>query len=138
MDDDSLQTIQSRICTLRGVQVMLDRDLAELYQVTTKALNQAVKRNAERFPVGFAFRLSDLEMRELVTSCDRFARMKHSTFPMAAFTEQGVAMLSAVLKSDVAIRESIRIINAFVAMRKVVSVMALAPSGGIQRRGHCR
>ena len=109
--------IENRIITLRGKQVMIDRDLAELYGVDTKVLNQAVKRNAERFPEHFRFQLSDLEKSELVTNCDRFNGLKHSSANPYAFTEQGVAMLSAVLKSDTAIYTSIRIIDAFVAMR---------------------
>lgn len=96
---------------------MIDRDLAELYGVETKVLNQAVKRNIERFPNSFRFQLSELEKEELVTNCDRFNGLKHSTSNPFAFTEQGVAMLSAVLKSDTAVLTSIRIIEAFVAMR---------------------
>lgn len=96
---------------------MLDRDLADLYEVETKVLNQAVKRNIERFPEHFRFQLTNQEKEELVTNCDRFNMLKHSSVNPFAFTEQGVAMLSAVLKSDTAIRTSIRIIDAFVAMR---------------------
>ena len=113
--------IQSRILTVRGVQVMLDRDLAELYQVPTKALNQAVKRNRERFPDGFSFVLTRNEKMELVTNCDRFRTLKHSASATHAFTEQGVAMLSAVLKSEVAIRTSVQIMQAFVAMRHTLA-----------------
>ena len=102
---------------------MLDRDLAELYGVPTKRLNEQVKRNASRFPATFRFALSIDEMEELVAKCDRFKTMKHSSVPMAAFTEHGVIMLASVLKSDIAIAASIKITNAFVAMRK-----ALAPS----------
>ena len=96
---------------------MIDRDLAELYGVETKALNQAVKRNIERFPENFRFQLSNQEKDELVTNCDRFNSVKHSSVNPFAFTEQGVAMLSAVLKSETAINTSIRIIDAFVSMR---------------------
>ncbi len=109
--------IENRILTIRGHQVMVDRDLAELYQVDTKVLNQAVKRNIERFPESFRFQLSNNEKYELVTNCDRFKVLKHSTSNPYVFTEQGVAMLSAVLKSETAIHTSIRIIEAFVAMR---------------------
>ena len=82
--------IQSRIFTIRGVQVMLDRDLAEAYQVPTKRLNEHVKRNAERFPEPYMFQLTKDEMSELVTNCDRFASMKPSSVPMNAFTEHGI------------------------------------------------
>lgn len=109
--------IQNRILTIKNQQVMIDRDLAELYEVETKVLNQAVKRNIERFPSNFMFQLSDDEKNELVTNCDRFKTLKHSSSLPYAFTEQGVAMLSAVLKSDTAVRTSIMIMNAFVSMR---------------------
>ena len=110
--------IQSMIFTFRGKQVMVDRDLAELYHVETKVLNQAVKRNIDRFPVEFRFQLDDEEKTELVTNCDRFETLKHSTSSPYVFTEQGIAMLSAVLRSDVAVQVSIKIMNAFVEMRR--------------------
>ena len=116
--------IRSRIFTIRGVQVMLDRDLAELYGVATKRLNEQVKRNVERFPSTFMFQLSSNEMRELVANCDRFKSMKHSSVPMTAFTEHGIIMLASVLKSAVAIEASIRITETFVAMRKALASIA--------------
>lgn len=109
--------IENRILTFRGKPVMIDRDLAELYGVETKRLNEQVKRNIERFPDSFRFQLTDDEREELVANCDRFNSLKHSKVNPFAFTEQGVAMLSAVLKSDTAVRTSIRIIEAFVAIR---------------------
>jgi len=112
--------IENRIFTLRGVQVMLDRDLAEMYGVATKVLNQAVKRNHSRFPVTFRFQLTQLELNELVTNCDRLVTLRHSATIPYVFTEQGVAMLSAVLRSDAAINISIQIMQAFVAMRKAL------------------
>ena len=115
--DQLAMPIESRILTLRGKQVMIDRDLAELYGVETKRLNEQVKRNAERFPEHFRFQLSNQEKDELVANCDRFNGLKHSSANPFAFTEQGVAMLSAVLKSETAVYISIRIIDAFVAMR---------------------
>ena len=84
------------IYTIRGLQVMIDRDLAEMYRVDTKVLNQAVKRNLERFPEAFRFQLHDNEKLDLVTNCDRFEKRKHSSVNPYAFTEQGVAMLSSV------------------------------------------
>lgn len=113
--------IENRIFTIRGLQVMIDRDLAEMYQVETKVLNQAVKRNSERFPQQFMFQLTEKEKTELVTICDRFESLKHSSSNPNAFTEQGVAMLSAALRSSIAVQVSIQIINAFVAMRKIVA-----------------
>ena len=118
-----ISDIRPLICELRGQAVMLDRDLAELYHVMTGRLNEAVKRNLARFPPEFMFQLLYEEMKELIANCDRFKVMKHSPSRMYAFTEQGVAMLSAVLKSDIAIRESIRIMKAFVAMRRLLSAV---------------
>lgn len=114
---ESSYPIQQRIITLRGVQVMLDVDLAELYRVDTRVLNQAVKRNVARFPESFRFQLSDLEKQEVVTNCDHLNRLKYSPVNPFAFTEQGIAMLSAVLRSDVAVQVSIQIMQAFVEMR---------------------
>lgn len=116
----ALPPIESMIMEIRGQQVMLDRDLAMLYGVETKALNQAVKRNKERFPNHFHFQLDNEEFNGLVTNCDRFEKLKHSSFAPFAFTEQGVAMLSTVLRGPVAVNVSIRIIDAFVAMRHIL------------------
>lgn len=113
--------IESRIMSIRGRQIMIDRDLAELYGVETKRLNEAVKRNKDRFPERFRFQLTKEEMVELVTNCDRFKSLKHSTVLPYVFTEQGVAMLSAVLHSPTAIQVSIRIMDAFVKLRHYVS-----------------
>ena len=121
LEDDS---ISSRILTIRGVQVMLDRDLAELYGVPTKRLNEQVKRNAARFPSDFMFVLTKCEMMELVANCDRFNKMKHSSVPMTAFSEHGIIMLASVLKSGIAIKASIRIVHAFVAMRRTLATIA--------------
>ena len=114
----AVDNIEPLIKVIRGQQVMLDRDLATLYGVETKRLNEQVKRNMERFPERFRFQLTKEEMNELVTNCDRFNSLKHSTVRSYAFTEQGVAMLSTVLRSETSIRVSIRIMDAFVAMRR--------------------
>ena len=116
--------IKSRIFTVRGLQVVVDRDLAELYGVQTKVLNQAVKRNANRFPPEFMFVLAKDETEELVTNCDRFASMKHSSVPMRAFSEHGVIMVASVLKSDIAAQISVKITRVFVAMRKALASIA--------------
>jgi phage regulator Rha-like protein len=99
---------------------MIDRDLAELYSVQTKRINEQVKRNIDRFPLQFCFQLTKKEFNELVANCDRFINLKHSSTLPYAFTEQGVAMLSAVLRSQTAIKMSIQIIQAFVHMRKFI------------------
>ena len=116
--------------TLRGIQVILDRDIAMLYGVETKVLNQAVKRNRERFPDRFMFQLTEEELEnwksQIVTSnpsLEQTIKMGIRRAPYA-FTEQGVAMLSAVLKSDVAIRVSIQIMDAFSAMRRALASVA--------------
>ena len=93
--------IESKILSLRGKQVMIDRDLAELYGVETKRLNEQVKRNIERFPAEFCFQLTATEKAELVANCDSFNPLKHSTTEPYAFTEHGVTMLAAVLKSEI-------------------------------------
>jgi hypothetical protein len=119
--DIAIANIQERIFTIRGQQVMLDRDLAEMYHVEVKRLNEQVKRNIERFPESFRFQLDDRERDELVANCDRFESLKHSSQNPHAFTEQGVAMLSAILRSNTAIQVSIKIIEAFVHMRKFIA-----------------
>ena len=115
----SIIKIENSIYTIRGLQVMLDSDLAEMYQVETKVLNQAVKRNLDRFPKEFRFQLTHDEMNHLrsqiVTSSITHGGRRVLPF---VFTEQGVSMLSAVLRSDIAVKMSIQIIQAFVAMRK--------------------
>ena len=118
-------TIKNKIFTIRGLQVMLDKDLAELYEVETKVFNQAVKRNENRFPIDFRFQLTTMEKNELVTNCDRFNNLKHSTSNPYAFTEQGISMLSTILRSDIAIDISLKIIRSFVYMRKTISNNAL-------------
>lgn len=114
-----LQVIQNKIFEIRGERVMLDFDLAELYNVKTKVLKQAVKRNIERFPIDFMFELSDSEWNELVTNCDQLPdTLKHSSVNPMAFTEQGIAMLSSVLRSKTAIDINISIMRAFVTLRR--------------------
>lgn len=116
-----LQIIQNKIFEVRGCRVMLDLHLAELYQVETRALKQAVKRNIDRFPSDFMFELSKDEWSGLITNCDKFpANIRHTPTPPMAFTEQGVAMLSSVLRSKVAIEVNISIMRAFVLMRQMV------------------
>lgn len=116
--------IKSRIHTIRGEQVMLSPDLADLYQVETRAFNQAVKRNEERFPPSFRFQLTKEELREVITNCDNPGRLRFSPQTPYAFTEQGIAMLSGVLNSAIAVRVSIRIMETFVAMRKALASIA--------------
>jgi len=117
----SLEVIEQKILMIRGHRVMLDRDLAGLYEVSTKALNQAVKRNLESFPDDFMFCLSEAEKKEVVTICDHLAVIKYSSQLPYAFTEQGVAMLSSVLKSKRARQVNIQIMRAFVKLRQLLN-----------------
>lgn len=112
-----LERIEGKILLLRGEKVLLDEDLAELYGVTTKALNQAVKRNPNRFPADFMFRLTQ-EETEILRSQSVTASRRNIGAPPFAFTEQGVAMLSSVLRSDRAVQVNIEIMRAFVRMRR--------------------
>src|SRR3989344_511047 len=116
----SAESIKDRIHTVRGIQVIIDYDLAELYGVETKQLNRAVKRNIERFPKEFMFQLNDFEYKSLRFQFGtlKTGRGKHRKYLPYVFTEQGVAMLSAVLNSETAVKVSVQIMGAFVAMRK--------------------
>ena len=116
--------IAKLIVVVRGQQVLIDRDIAMLYKVETKVLNQKVKRNVARFPERFRFQLTKQEMKELVTKYDRFKNLKHSSSAPYAFTEQGISMLSAVVTSQKAVDTSIRIMDAFVGMRRYLSANA--------------
>lgn len=116
-----MEIIEQKILMIRGHRVLLDRDLAELYEVSTKALNQAVKRNLESFPEDFMFVLNESEKTEVVTICDHLAVIKYSPQLPYAFTEQGVAMLSSVLKSKRARQVNIQIMRAFVRLRQLLN-----------------
>jgi hypothetical protein len=118
----STEVIAARIFEIRGKRIMLDRDLAWLYGVATKVLNQAVRRNKERFPGDFLFQLTKAERNELVTNCDQFKTLKHSTVLPYVFTQEGVAMLSSVLRSKRAVQVNIAIMRVFVKLRKAFSV----------------
>jgi hypothetical protein len=112
--------IEELIFILRKKRVMIDKDLALLYGVETKYLNRQVRRNYKRFPEEYIFQLSEGEKTELVTNWHRFNVLKHSSVLPLAFTEHGVAMLAGVLNSDRAIKISVRIINEFVRLRRLV------------------
>ena len=116
--------IAKLIVVVRGQQVLIDRDIAMLYNVETRTLNQKVKRNVARFPERLRFQLTKEELQELITNCYRFETMKHVPSPPYAFTEQGISMLSAVVTSQKAVDTSIRIMDAFVGMRRYLSANA--------------
>ncbi|TGV03334.1 ORF6N domain-containing protein [Flavivirga rizhaonensis] len=114
-----LTIIKTKIHHIQGNKVMLDFDLAELYEVETRVLKQAVRRNLKRFPEDFMFQLSKEVWKEVITNCDNLPEnIKFSPTTPFAFTEQGVAMLSSVLNSDKAIDVNISIMRAFVALRQ--------------------
>ena len=106
---------------IRGIKVMIDQDLAELYGVTTKQLNQQVKRNYKRFPADFMFRLNEEEKNEVVTICDHLVSLKFSPNLPYAFTEHGAVMLAGVLNSQRAIEVNIQIVRVFTRMRELLS-----------------
>ena len=110
--------IENLIFNVRGIQVMLDRDLAQLYGVSTGRLNEQVKRNIERFPLSFRFQLSEIERDEVIANCDNLKTLKFNPSLPYVFTEQGIAQLSSVLRTPTAIEVSIKIMNAFVNMRR--------------------
>jgi hypothetical protein len=112
--------IEKSILQIRGLRVMVDADLATLYGVTTKALNQAVKRNKNRFPADFMIQLSAGEKQEVVTICDHLSRLRFSPVLPYAFTEHGVLMLANVLNSERAVHVSVQIVRAFVRLRETL------------------
>lgn len=120
-----IDRIKNSIFSVRKQKVMIDRDLAELYGVETKTFNQAVKRNIKRFPQDFMFQLTKVEKDQLVTNCDRFKPLKHSSSMPYAFTEQGIAMLASILNSERAIEVNIAIVRTFVKLRKILADNAL-------------
>lgn len=113
--------IERRILFLRGQRVLIDADLAFIYGVTTKALNQAVKRNHKRFPEDFLFQLTQPEKEEVVTMCDHLPKLKYSPQLPFAFTEHGAIMVATILNSDQAIEMSLYVVRAFVRLRRLLA-----------------
>ena len=113
--------IESFILTIRGRKVMIDADLASLYGVETRTLNQAVKRNADRFPKDFMFRLTAGEKSEVITKCDHLSRLKFAKNPPFAFTEHGAIMAATVLNSPQAVSMSVFVVRAFILMREHIA-----------------
>ena len=116
-----VEDIKNLIYTIREKQVMLDSDVAMLYHYETKKINQAVKRNIERFPEKFCFQLTEEELqllRSQIVTLNKKGRGQHKKYLPYVFTEQGIAMLSGLLKNEIAVKVSINIMDAFVEMRK--------------------
>ena len=131
---NQLELIQSKIYEIKGQRVMLDFDLAELYQVETRVLNQAVKRNIDRFPEDFMFQVT---AEEWVVISSQFVMTSKNKRPKSAlplaFTEHGVVMLSSVLRSDIAVQTSVLITRAFVAMRQIIANSPVIMSAQLQK-----
>ena len=131
---NQLELIQSKIYEIKGQRVMLDFDLAELYQVETRVLNQAVKRNIDRFPEDFMFQVT---AEEWVVISSQFVMTSKNKRPKSAlplaFTEHGVVMLSSVLRSDIAVQTSVLITRAFVAMRQMIANSPVIMSAQLQK-----
>ena len=116
-----VESLEKRILLLRGLKVILDCDLAELYGVPTKRLNEQVKRNLGRFPDDFVFRLSQEERNEVVANCDHLSKLKYSQALPYAFTEHGAIMVASVVNSRRAVEASIFVVRAFVRLRRLLA-----------------
>ena len=123
--NEEILNIKDMIYEINGVEVMLDSDLAKLYQVETKRINEAVKNNLEKFPEKFSWKLTKEEFKDLRSKFSTLKDLTIRKYPPRVFTEQGAIMLSTVLKSKIAIKTSIRIMEAFVEMRKIISANLL-------------
>ncbi len=119
----STRDVQDLMVVVRGQEVLLDRDVALLYGVSTGRVNEAVKNNREKFPEGYLISLMDSEKEELIETFDRFKSMKHSPVPPTAFTERGLYMLATILKSKRAVQTTIAIIDTFAQVREMARTM---------------
>ena len=117
------EIIESKIVDIRGQKVLLDKDVAEIYKVETKRINEAVKNNPDRFPDGYIIEVDDSEKIELVENFDRFKMLKHSAINPKAFTEKGLYMFATILKSKVAIQTSIAIIETFSKVKELTQTI---------------
>jgi len=115
------EMIEKKILLIRGEKVMIDADIASLYGVATKVLNQAVKRNIERFPEDFMFQLTKEEKEEVVTNCDHLRQLKFSPNLPFAFTEHGAIMAATILNSPVAVQASIIVVRTFIRLRQMLA-----------------
>lgn len=113
------EEIQSKILLIRGQKVMIDSDLAIIYRVTTKRLNEQVKRNIKRFPPDFMYQINKTEKVELVANCDHLKKLKFSSSLPHVFTEHGAIMLASVLNSEIAVETSIKVVRAFIMLREL-------------------
>lgn len=122
------EAVESKIIEIRGQKVIIDGDIAELYGVETKRINEAVNRNSEKFPEGYLFELTKAEKVELVANCDRLNFMKHSAALPKAFTEKGLYMLATILKSPKATQTTLAIIDTFSKVREMGRIVNQLPA----------
>lgn len=116
-----IERIEDRILVIRGQKVLIDADLATLYGITTKRLNEQVRRNKERFPADFMFHLTAEEKAEVVATCDHLAKLKFAAALPHAFTEYGAIMAASVLNTPLAVEASIYVVRAFVRLREILA-----------------
>ncbi|MEN9488900.1 MAG: hypothetical protein RL494_1165 [Bacteroidota bacterium] len=128
MDIIQYGEVENKIMQIRGQNVIIDSDIAGLYEVETKRINEAVKNNPEKFPDGYLFELFEHEKKELVENFDRFTRLKHSTVTPKAFTERGLYMLATILKSAKATETTLAIIDTFAKVREVSQIVNQLPT----------
>jgi hypothetical protein len=115
--------VQEKIITIRNQNVIIDADVAELYRVETKRVNEAVKNNLEKFPSGYLFEVNNQEKNELVENFDRFKKLKHSSVPLKGFTEKGLYMLATILKSPKAVETTLAIIDTFATVKELSRIV---------------
>jgi len=127
MDTNLLPQVEEKIITLRNQQVILDCDVAELYGVETKEINQAVRNNPDKFPEGYIWGVDEQEKNELVKNFDRFEKQKHSSVLPRAFTEKGLYMLATILKSPRAVQTTITIVEAYAKLKELSRVIVEIP-----------
>ena len=130
-DYQQMEVVNNRIITLRGQQVIIDRDVAELYGVATRDINKSVKNNPDKFPEGYVITLQGDEKQQLVENFDRFDSMKHSTVAHKAFAEQGLYLLATILKSPLPTQTTIAIIETFTKIRTLSRSIAQANNDGV-------
>lgn len=127
MDIIKLETVQDKIIDIRREKVILDSDMAALYGVETKRINEAVKNNQDKFPEGYIFKLTDSEKKELVENFDRFNKIKHSSADLKAFTEKGLYMLATIIKSPKAVQTTLDIIETYARIKDLSRSISKLP-----------
>lgn len=131
------EKVENNIISVRGQKVLVDRDVASLYGVETKRVNEAVSNNPEKFPEGYKIELTEEEKKQLVENFDRFNSIKHSPYAPTAFTERGLYMLATILKSPLAVKATIAIIDTFARVREMTRTMEKLQNvadGGVQQQ----